>query len=302
MRFIDRVIAGFLPYTPKAIVGRVAQRYIAGETLEDAIRVARGLNIKGFRATMDILGEDIHRIDQARTAAKNYRHLLDELARQKVDSTVSVKLTQLGLKVDKDECLHLADSVVAQAFVHGNFVRIDMEDSSCTSDTLDLYVELRRRHENVGVVLQAYLRRTASDVERLIAELHPLEPNIRLCKGVYVEPESIAYHDMAEINRNYLMLLERFLRSGIYVGIATHDEHLVAKAQRMIAELRPTPEAYEFQMLLGVAEALRDRIRRAGHPLRVYIPFGRDWYAYSVRRLRENPRLAGYVLRAMFRR
>jgi proline dehydrogenase len=302
MRFFDRVIAGFLPYTPKAIVGRVAERYIAGETPEDAIRVARGLNTKGFRATMDILGEDIHRIDQARTAAKNYRNLLDELARQKVDSTVSVKLTQLGLKVDKDECLHLADSVVAQASVDGNFVRIDMEDSSCTSDTLDLYMELRRRHENVGVVLQAYLRRTASDVERLIAELHPLEPNIRLCKGVYVEPESIAYHDMAEINRNYLMLLERFLRSGIYAGIATHDEHLVAEAQRMIAELRLTPEAYEFQMLLGVTEALRDRIRRAGHPLRVYIPFGRDWYAYSVRRLRENPRLAGYVLRAMFRR
>ena len=302
MRFIDRVIAGFLPYTPRAIVGRVAERYIAGETPEDAIRVARRLNTKGFRATMDILGEDVHRLGQARTAAKNYRNLVDELARQKVDSTVSVKLTQLGLKVDKNECLHLADSVVAQASGHGNFVRIDMEDSSCTSDTLDLYMELRRRHENVGVVLQAYLRRTASDVERLIAELHPLEPNFRLCKGVYVEPESIAYHDMAEINRNYLMLLERFLSSGIYVGIATHDEHLVAEAQRMIAELRLTPEAYEFQMLLGVTEALRDRIRRAGHPLRVYIPFGRDWYAYSVRRLRENPRLAGYVLRAMFRR
>lgn len=301
MRFVDRIIAGFLPYTPKSIVGRVAQRYIAGETMEDAIRVAGRLNTNGFRATMDILGEDIHRLEQARAAAKNYRMLLDELAARKVDSTVSVKLTQLGLKVDKQECLRLADSVVARAFEHGNFVRIDMEDSSCTSDTLDIYLDLRRRHENVGAVLQAYLRRTADDAERLITELKPLRPNIRLCKGVYVEPDSIAYDDMAEINKNYLTLLERFLRSGIPVGIATHDEHLVREAERWIAELQLPPDAYEFQMLLGVSETLRDRIRKAGHPLRVYIPFGRDWYAYSVRRLRENPRLAGYVLRAMFR-
>jgi len=295
MRAVDRAVAGFLPYLPKALVGRVANRYIAGETVEDAIRVARDLNSKGFRATMDILGEDIHRLDQAHSAAENYRALLGELHRQKIDSNVSVKLTQLGLKVDKKECLSLADSVVARAQELGNFVRLDMEDSSCTSDTLEIYSDLRRRHANVGVVIQAYLHRTADDVARLIDS----KPNFRLCKGVYVEPESIAWHDMRQINRNYLEILERLLRAGIYVGIATHDEHIVQTAQRLIAELKLPPAAYEFQMLLGVTEPLRARIRTAGHPLRVYIPFGRDWYAYSVRRLRENPRLAGYVLKAM---
>jgi proline dehydrogenase len=302
MRLVDRAIAGFLPYTPKPIVGRVAKRYIAGETMDDAIRVARDLNAKGFRATMDILGEDIHRHDQARRAAKNYRALLEELHRRDIDSNVSIKLTQLGLKVDKRECLFLADSVVTHAREHNNFVRIDMEDSSCTSDTLEIYADLHRRHENVGVVVQAYLHRTANDAAQLEAGLTPVKPNFRLCKGVYVEPESIAYHDMADINRNYLALLEGFLRSGIYVGIATHDERIVREAQRLIAELKLSPRAYEFQMLLGVAEPLRDRIRDSGHPLRVYIPFGRDWYAYSVRRLRENPRLAGYVLKALFKR
>lgn len=295
MRTVDRAIAGFLPYLPKALVGRVAQRYIAGETVEDAIRVARGLNEKGFRATMDILGEDVHRMDQARGAALTYRTLLDHLHRHKIDSNVSVKLSQLGLKVDKGECLELADSVVVRARDLGNFVRLDMEDSSCTSDTMEIYAELRRRHVNVGVVVQAYLHRTANDVARLLAP----KPNFRLCKGVYVEPESIAWHDMKQINRNYLQVLERLLRAGVYVGIATHDEHIVQEAQRLIAELKLPPTAYEFQMLLGVTEGLRARIHAAGHPLRVYIPFGRDWYAYSVRRLRENPRLAGYVLKAM---
>lgn len=280
------------------MVGRIARRYIAGETMADAIRVAGDLNRKGFRATMDILGEDVHRLDQAHEAAGNYCSLLGELHRGGIDSNVSVKLTQLGLKVDKGQCLSLAESVVTCAKGFGNFVRIDMEDSSCTSDTLEIYSELRSRHENVGVVIQAYLYRTLDDVTNLM----PLPPNFRLCKGVYVEPPSIAYQDMANINRNYLMLLERLLRSGIYVGIATHDELLVKKAQEWITLLKLPPSAYEFQMLLGVQEPLRDRIRAAGHPLRVYIPFGRDWYAYSVRRLRENPRLAGYVLKAMFTR
>jgi proline dehydrogenase len=298
MRLIDRTIAGFLPYTPRSIVRQVAKRYIAGETMDDAIRVARILNAKGLRATMDILGEDVHRLDQARNAATNYSKLLDELERQKIDSNVSIKLTQLGLKVDKRECLTLADGVVGQAKQHGNFVRIDMEDSSCTSDTLDIYAELRGRYENVGVVLQAYLHRTAEDLSRLM----PLRPNFRLCKGVYVEPATIAWHDMSDINRNYLMLLERMLRSGIHVGIATHDAKIIHKAQEWIMELNLPGTAYEFQMLLGVNETLRDKVHAAGHPLRVYIPFGRDWYAYSVRRLRENPRLAGYVLKAMFTR
>jgi proline dehydrogenase len=297
MTVLDRVIAHTLPIVPKPIVRKVANRYIAGETLEEALPVAAGLNQKGIRATLDILGEDVHNLDQARLEATSYLQLLEEIHRRRLDANVSIKLTQFGLKVDPQTCLELTDRLVRRAGELGNFVRIDMEDSSCTTDTLQIYRTLRRDHSNVGVVIQAYLRRTLIDV----SALEDLRPNYRLCKGVYVEPPEIAFQDMREINQNYIRILETLLRNGSYVGIATHDELIVREAFRLIRELQLPPTAYEFQMLLGVGEQLRDMIRSAGHHLRVYIPFGRDWYAYSVRRLKENPRLAGYVLRAMFK-
>jgi proline dehydrogenase len=297
MTLVDRVIARTLPVVPKSIVRRVANRYIAGETTDEALRVVAGLNARGFRATLDILGEHIHQLEQAHRAIEGYLNLLEEIARQKVDSNISIKLTQLGLKLDAGLCLDLTARLVRRASELNNFVRIDMEDSSCTTDTLRTYRELRREFSNVGVVVQAYLRRTMDD----ICELEDLRPNYRLCKGVYVEPLEISYHDMRVINRNYVALLERLLRNGSYVGIATHDELMVWEALRIIRELKLPPTAYEFQMLLGVQEQLRDIIHAAGHHLRVYIPFGRDWYAYSVRRLKENPRLAGYVFKAMFK-
>jgi proline dehydrogenase len=296
MALIDRVIASSLPYIPKPLVRRVANRYIAGETVEDAMRVARRLNRNGFRTTMDILGEDIRNLDQARAAAGGYLRLLDEIHQRRIDSNVSIKLTQFGLKLDKACCVALTASVVQKAKERDNFVRIDMEDSSCTSDTFDIYRTLRENYSNVGVVIQAYLKRTLDDTDRL----DDLEPNYRLCKGVYVEPPEIAYRDMRDITRNYQLILEQLLRRGRYVGIATHDESIVREATRLIRELRLPGTAYEFQMLLGVSEQLRNRIQSAGHPLRIYIPFGKDWYAYSVRRMRENPRIAGYVLKALF--
>jgi proline dehydrogenase len=297
LTFVDRVIARTLPAVPKTIVRRVANRYIAGETVDEALRIAAGLNERGIRATFDILGEHIRNLDEARHAADGYIDLLEEIARRKADSTISIKLTQLGLKMDAGACLDMAGRLVRRARELGNFVRIDMEDSSCTTETLRIYRDLRREYSNVGVVVQAYLRRTVDDV----AALEDLRPNYRLCKGVYVEPSKISYHDMRVINKNYAYLLEKLLRAGSYVGIATHDELMVWEAFRIIRDLRLPADAYEFQMLLGVEEQLRDIIRAAGHNLRVYIPFGRDWYAYSVRRLRENPRLAGYVFKAMFK-
>jgi proline dehydrogenase len=297
LTFVDRVIARTLPAVPKTIVRRVANRYIAGETVDEALRVAAGLNERGIRATFDILGEHVRNLDEARHAADGYIDLMEEVARRKVDSTISIKLTQLGLKMDAGTCLDMAGRLVRRASELGNFVRIDMEDSSCTTETLRIYRDLQREHSNVGVVVQAYLRRTVDDV----AALEDLRPNYRLCKGVYVEPSEISYHDMRVINKNYAYLLERLLRTGSYVGIATHDELMVWEAFRIIRDLKLPANAYEFQMLLGVEEQLRDIIRAAGHNLRVYIPFGRDWYAYSVRRLRENPRLAGYVFKAMFK-
>jgi len=294
---LDRAIARTLPAVPKGIVRRVANRYIAGETVDDALRVVAGLNQRGIRATLDILGERIHNLDQARRAAVGYIGLLDAIDGGRLDANISIKLTQLGLKVDFATCFDLTNRLVQHAGELKNFVRIDMEDSSCTSDTLQIYRQLRRDHSNVGVVVQAYLRRTADD----ICALEDLRPNYRLCKGVYIEPREISYHDMRVINRNYGYVLEKLLRNGSYVGIATHDELMVWEALRIIRDLKLPTTAYEFQMLLGVDEQLRDIIRAAGHHLRVYIPFGRDWYAYSVRRLKENPRLAGYVFKAMFK-
>jgi len=297
MTLLDRVIARTLPLVPKGIVRRVANRYIAGETTDEALRVVAGLNARGFRATLDILGEHIHNLDQSRRAVDTYMNVLDEISRQKLDSTISVKLTQLGLKLDTAVCLDLTRRLLLRASELNNFVRIDMEDSSCTTETLRVYRELRKEFSNVGVVVQAYLRRTLDDVRGL----DDLRPNYRLCKGVYLEPREISYRDMRVINRNYVTLLEKMLSSGSYVGIATHDELMVWEALRIIRELKLPTSAYEFQMLLGVDEQLRDIIKAGGHNLRVYIPFGRDWYAYSVRRLRENPRLAGYVFKAMFK-
>jgi len=297
MGHLDRIIAATLPFVPKPIVRRVAGRYIAGETVDEALTVAAELNRRGIRATLDILGEDTHNIDQAGRAVNDYQQLLEEIHRRKLDANVSIKLTQLGLKVDARTCLEWTSALVRRAKELNNFVRIDMEDSSCTTGTLEIYRSLRREHSNVGVVIQAYLRRTVDDV----VGLEDLRPNYRLCKGVYTEPREIAYHDMRAINRNYVYVLEKLLRNGSYVGIATHDELIVWEALRLIRDLKLPPSAYEFQMLLGVDEQLRNIILEAGHNLRVYIPFGRDWYAYSVRRLRENPRLAGYVLRAMLK-
>jgi proline dehydrogenase len=297
MTLLDRVIAGTLPVVPKGIVRRVANRYIAGETTDEALRVVAGLNARGFRATLDILGEHIRNLDQSRRAVETYLNVLDEISRQKLDSTISVKLTQLGLKLDTAVCLDLTRRLLLRASELNNFVRIDMEDSSCTTETLHVYRELRKEFSNVGVVVQAYLRRTLDDVRGL----DDLQPNYRLCKGVYLEPREISYRDMRVINRNYVTLLEKMLSNGSYVGIATHDELMVWEALRIIRELKLPTSAYEFQMLLGVDEQLRDIIKAGGHSLRVYIPFGRDWYAYSVRRLRENPRLAGYVFKAMFK-
>jgi proline dehydrogenase len=292
---VDRIIAGSLPFIPKALVERVARPYIAGETADDAMRVAANLNQQGFRTTMDLLGEHVDRMEQAHHAVDTYMALLESIHSRGIDSTVSLKLTQFGLKLNSDECFAMVDSIIRRAAERNNFVRIDMEDSSCTGATIETYRRLRQKHSNVGVAIQAYLRRTSDDISSLLE----LKPNIRLCKGVYVEPESVAFREMSRINSNYLSVLDQLLSAGCYVGIATHDERIVKEAERMIRERNIPPTAYEFQMLLGVTELLRNRIRESGHPLRVYIPFGSEWYAYSVRRLRENPRIAGYVLKAM---
>ena len=271
---------------------RVSSRYIAGEELSDAVRVVRQLNAEGKLATIDVLGEEITNADEARAIGDAYRDSLDAFEREQLDSNVSVKLTALGLKLGYELCRENLEAVVAHAAERGNFVRIDMEDSSTTEDTLRLYRELRAAgHENVGIVLQARLKRTLADV----AALAGLRPNVRLCKGIYLEPAEIAFREFDAIRVSFVQVLHALWDAGCYVGVATHDEWLLEEAKRGVDARSLGRDEHEFQMLLGVRPALGDELVREGRRLRVYTPFGRQWYAYSLRRLQENPKIAGYI-------
>jgi proline dehydrogenase len=292
--WLNRLVVTALPLVPKTLVRRVSNRYIAGDKIEDAVRVVRDLNQRGMMATLDILGEFITLREEATATADEYIQALETIHREKLDSNVSIKLTAFGLKLDFNFCLDNVRRVVARAKALGNFVRIDMEDSSCTSDTLRIYDLLRREFSNVGTVIQAYMRRAILDIRQLMANGQPT--NLRLCKGIYVEPRNIAYKNRELINKNFTFLLNELMRHGAYAGVATHDERLVWDGVRLVDELKLPKTAYEFQMLLGVDEELRNFIVNSGHRLRVYVPYGKQWYAYAVRRLQENPQIAGYVM------
>jgi proline dehydrogenase len=289
---LDRAIARLLPAVPKPIVQKVSERYIAGTDLEDACRVVKDRNAAGKMATIDVLGEEVSSREEALAIAHAYNHVFEAIERDGLDSNVSVKLTALGLKVEYELCKENLETVVRHAAARDNFVRIDMEDSSCANDTLQLYRELRAEgHENVGVVLQAYLRRTIRDVRDLV----PLGVNVRLCKGIYNEPPSIAYKDYQGVRDSFVQCLDELLGGGAYVGIATHDEWVIEEGLRLVEKHGLTSEQYEFQMLLGVREQRGDELVREGHRLRIYVPYGEHWYGYSLRRLQENPKIAGYI-------
>jgi proline dehydrogenase len=292
MSLVDSAIVRFLPVVPKPVVRRISERYIAGEELDDAVRVIRRLNGQGKLATIDVLGEEITSPDEARAIAAAYREALESIEREQLESNVSVKPTALGLKLGYDLCRENLEDLVRDAAERGDFVRIDMEDSSTTDDTLRLYRELRAEgYENLGVVFQARLKRTLQDIR----DLAELGPNVRLCKGIYLEPPEIAYRDFDSIRASFVQALEELLEAGCYVGIATHDEWLVEQGQRLTSTRGLGRDEYEFQMLLGVRPAMGDELVRGGHRLRIYTPFGRDWYEYSLRRLQENPKIAGYI-------
>ncbi len=289
---LDRAIVRMLPAVPKPIVRMISGRYVAGSTLEDACRVVAELNRAGKMATIDVLGEEHETPEQARAVVDEYDAVFDTIDREGLDSNVSVKLTALGLKLSYGLCLGNAEAVVRHAAESGNFVRIDMEDSSWTSDTLRIYRTLRERgYDNVGVVLQSRLRRTIRDIRAL----SDLRPNVRLCKGIYLEPPLVAYQDFQEIRDNFVAALRILLAQGSYVGIATHDEWLIQQSLSLVEERGLERDEYEFQMLLGVRELRGDGLVRDGHHLRIYAPFGKHWYAYSLRRLQENPKIAGYI-------
>jgi len=292
---LDSAIARILPAVPKSLVRTLASPYIAGPDLEDAVRCVRRLNEEGKLATIDVLGEEVANADEAGEIATAYHRVLARIEGEQLDANVSVKLTGLGLGLGYDVCRANLTHVVDDARVRGNFVRIDMEDSSTTDDTLRLFRELRGDgHDNVGVVLQARLRRTVGDADGL--------DNVRLCKGIYLEPPEIAFHDPELIRESFRTTLRALLDEGCYVGIATHDEALIEDALEQVQARGLSRDRYEFQMLLGVRADRGDRLVREGHRLRVYVPFGTHWYEYSVRRLQENPKIAGYVAADTVRR
>lgn len=298
MSVVNRLLKTTLPLTPKFIVRFFAKRYVAGDSLEDAVNTVRRLMGEGCCATVDVLGEAVRNPELAAQAVAAYREVLTTITERKLDANISVKPTQMGLGIGEDLALSNLRQVVAEAARLGIFVRIDMEDTTTTEATFRMYKALRQEFSNVGVVLQARLRRTLSDARNLGQE----GTNVRLCKGIYLEPRAIAYEEPEIIRWAFVHALEALFSGKGYVAIATHDEWLIEQSLALAEKMGIPKERFEFQMLLGVDPALRRIIVSAGHKLRVYVPFGSHWYPYSVRRLRENPNIIRAGLEAFFRR
>jgi len=297
MILANQFILSAIQLLPKSLVKRFAMRYIAGEGLDDAVRVVKDINSKQLMGTMDVLGENISTREESMAAVRECEEVLHSINKHHLDANLSIKLTQFGLKIGQEFCRSNVKRLLEIASGYNHFVRIDMEDSSTTSETLEMYGRLRSEgFENVGVVIQANMRRSEEDARRLVL----MKANIRLCKGAYIEPEAIAFRGKEETRLNYLKLLRMLLKGKCYVGIATHDDFLIDAAYQTIQGMNLQPSDYEFQMLYGVKSKLRDRIVADGHRLRVYVPFGQYWYAYSIRRFKENPQMVRYVFHALF--
>ena len=298
----NKFIASILPYFPKKFIWIFSKSYIAGESIEDAMRVSKELNAKKIKVTIDILGEFIETLEEAEVNKKESLELIDVIVANKIDGNVSLKPTSFGLLIDKDVCYNHIREIVAKAASHNQFVRIDMEDSPCTDMEIELYRKLKTEFPNtVGLVLQAYLKRTLKDIENLMDIHNAADPlNFRLCKGIYVESEAIAYKKYEEINEHCLEDLEFMLKNKIYVGIATHDKKLIAGAYNLIKKYDVPNNMYEFQMLYGVTPNQRDQVVANGHVMRIYVPFGKQWFGYSTRRLKENPKMASDIIKAIF--
>jgi proline dehydrogenase len=307
----DRALRStFLTLSRRRGLGRLATRlpvtrslvarFVAGETLDEVLGALERLRAAGLRTTVDVLGESVDSAAAARSAADTYVDVLDALAARGLDGNVSLKLTQMGLDVDPALARENVERIVARAAAHGSFVRIDMEDHSRTDATLDLWRAVRplnRASGDTGVVIQAALRRSPGDIEAIIAE----QGRVRLCKGAYREPSSVAFVDRAEVDRAYAELMDRLLREGTFPALATHDEHLIRRVIRFAREAGIVRDRFEFQMLYGVRRDLQDQLSRAGYGVRVYVPFGTEWYPYFMRRLAERPANVAFILRSVMR-
>ncbi len=300
----NKLIASLLPLMPKKLVWLFSKSYIAGEDIDSAIKISKNLNDKNIKITIDVLGEFIEHLDQARENKNEYLDVIEKVQKNKIDGNYSLKPTSFGLLIDKDVCYQYVEEVVRKAASYNNFVRIDMEDSPCVDLEIELYRKLHADYpKNVGLVFQSYMKRTMNDLKNLM-DIHSEETplNYRLCKGIYVEPAEIAYKDHDEVNSHYLKNLEFLFQNNIYPGIATHDKFLIQESLKLIEKYNVPKDRYEFQMLYGVTPDLRKSIVSEGHTMRVYVPFGKDWFGYSTRRLKENPKMASYIIKALFKK
>ena len=296
MKTVNKLIVKTVELMPKSLVRVFSNRYIAGDSLKDGVAFVQKLNSQNILATMDVLGEAITTHEEAIQAKSECIEVIDAIEKYQLLANVSIKPSQMGILLDEEFCFKQVSEIVEKAAANKNFVRLDMEDSTTTDRIINLHNRLKEHHKNVGVVVQACLRRTLDDVKVLNAT----GTNYRLCKGIYIEPEKIAYRGKQEIRDNYLAILREMLTNGNYVGIATHDDYLLQNALKMIEELGISKDKYEFQMLLGVKEDLRDKINKQGHKVRIYVPFGEHWYQYSIRRLQENPQVAWDIFKNLF--
>lgn len=294
MEAINHLIVKMVQLMPRSVVGFFSKKYIAGITLQEAVDFVKKINSKGIYATMDVLGESVKSKEEAMHCKNEAIEVLEAIEKNKLMANLSIKPTQMGLAIDEQFAYDQILEIVKKAAEYKNFVRIDMEDSPFTDKTINLYKKIYENFKNVGVVIQAYMRRSLNDV----VTLDKIGTNYRLCKGIYVEPASIAYKDKQEVRDNYLKILDQMFKDGNYVGIATHDKYLIDGAYKKIKEQNIPKEKFEFQMLLGVREDLRDKINADGYKIRIYVPFGKDWYAYSIRRLKENPSMAGHIVKS----
>ncbi len=298
----NKLIAAMLPFMPKKLVWIFSKRYIAGETIEGAIKASKNFNEKGIIVTLDILGEFIETLDEAKKNRDDYIELIDRAQKENIEGNYSVKPTMFGLLLDTEVCYQYIRDIVVKAASYNNFIRVDMEDSPCTTITIDLYRKLKAEFsKNCGLVVQSYMRRTLDDLKDLM-DIHTKEIplNYRLCKGIYVEPVEVAYKKYEEVNQHFLEDLEFMFKNGVYAAIATHDIPLVEGAYKLIEKYNVPKDMYEFQMLYGVTPELRKSIIDGGHKMRIYVPFGEQWFGYSTRRLKENPKMAWLIIKALF--
>lgn len=296
MAFFHDLLVKAVRIMPEKAVWFFSKKYIAGTNLQSAVDVVKNLNSKGILATLDVLGESVSNKDEAAAAKNMALEVFDAIVENNLQANLSIKPTQMGLSIDEEFAYQQILELVKRANALENFVRIDMEDSPYTESTINVFKKILEEHKNVGIVLQSYLKRTYNDA----VILNKIGTNYRLCKGIYIEPPAIAYKDKQKIRDNFVKVLEIILKNGNYIGIATHDKYLINEAYRLIKDLNIPEDRFEFQMLLGVREDLRDKIKKDGYKMRVYVPFGKDWYAYSIRRLQENPRLAGHIVKEFF--